>query len=77
MYRVELKAVPVPRFKNHLHPVPNVPCGVESIEDHLQFSAGELFLMYRVELKDFKDIGHIVAHVLFLMYRVELKGRLG
>ena len=54
MYRVELKvAIPSLRYVGKRSPVPNVPCGVESIfNKSIVFPNSRFsFLMYRVELK--------------------------
>ena len=53
--------------------VPNVPCGVESnIKKKLVFLEN-VFLMYRVELKDGFPTTNLPRKIPFLMYRVELK----
>ena len=78
MYRVELKE----NFRTKLscfscHPVPNVPCGVESHYQEVLSHSVLVFLMYRVELKD-ENLNKIaVSDERFLMYRVELKDRYG
>ena len=61
----------------HLRPVPNVPCGVESFMKHRTRFHGWWFLMYRVELKADFTILKISRFGIswFLMYRVELKAR--
>ena len=56
MYRVELKDFykSFIKFKLFFYNVPNVPCGVESPLAFLNEGGegNELFLMYRVELKE-------------------------
>ena len=73
MYRVELKASMV-FFAVSPSLVPNVPCGVERnwAEDKC-WAVGEVFLMYRVELKVRLFCLCRFSHATFLMYRVELK----
>ena len=52
MYRVELKVGISKNKRLFVEEVPNVPCGVESLNYQIQGSGAELlFLMYRVELK--------------------------
>ena len=57
--------------------VPNVPCGVERIGLSCLALHQDLFLMYRVELKDLILDPLAGTGTTFLMYRVELKGREG
>ena len=58
----------------HGNSVPNVPCGVERKLSKISTPKINMFLMYRVELKDAKNEEVIrQTQAEFLMYRVELK----
>ena len=74
MYRVELKDLPSP-FLEVVYEliVPNVPCGVERKKLTRRNPIKEVFLMYRVELKDDSWSLWDLPYQMFLMYRVELK----
>ena len=57
MYRVELKATSGrTKSTGFGKTVPNVPCGVKSMQACALFDYKDRFLMYRVELKVLKRI---------------------
>ena len=58
--------------------VPNVPCGVERFCYRFKFFfIPNMFLMYRVELKEEVSLHFLPVPFPFLMYRVELKASSG